>query len=498
MLNLKSMFRLPLVILLVVPFALFSQTDSVVKAPVAPKQTVEQYIEKYSAIAVDEMYRSKIPASITLAQGILESGNGNSRLAVEANNHFGIKCKKSWTGKTIYEDDDAPQECFRKYDAAIDSYRDHSEFLMNNPRYAFLFDLDRTDYKGWAYGLKKAGYATNPQYPELLITFIERHKLFRFDGVKLSEEEDRELKEEKAEIVKSHGKEITNNGVPGIVAKANESYAQIALDYDIKVHQLYRNNDLEKDAVCKEGDTVYLKPKKSKTDSTFHVVAPGQTMHWISQRYAIRLDKLLERNVLIPGKQPAAGELIYLKNKRDAAPKLADTSLREVNIVMDLTMPIQRQDTLRLDTAFNNKVYDNVQLNIATQTPSEYVSEADSLHEFKENLSFFHTVQKGETLYGIGKKYGVRVDAIMYINLLSSDTLEVGQRLIINPAITSADTREPQSIPGVHVVRQGETLFQIAKMYGLTVQDIKATNNLETDQVSIGQRLVVVKPSGKK
>ena len=221
-----------------------AQTDSVV---VVTKMTVVQYINQYSAFAVDEMYRSKIPASITLAQGILESGNGNSRLAREANNHFGIKCKNTWTGKTMYEDDDAPQECFRKYDAALDSYRDHSNFLMKNTRYAFLFDLEPTDYKSWAHGLKKAGYATNPQYADLLITFIERHKLDRFDGTKLSEEEDRELKEEKAEIVKSYGKEFENNGVPAIRAKNGESFAQIALDYDIKVYQLYRFNDLTKE-----------------------------------------------------------------------------------------------------------------------------------------------------------------------------------------------------------------------------------------------------------
>lgn len=477
------------------PLALLGQTDTVAtKPPVLPKQTVEQYIEKYSAIAVDEMYRSKIPASITLAQGILESGNGNSRLATEANNHFGIKCKKSWTGKTIYEDDDAPQECFRKYEAAIDSYRDHSDFLMNNSRYAFLFDLDRTDYKGWAYGLKKAGYATNPQYAELLITFIDRHKLHRFDGVKLSEEEDRELKEDKAEIVKVHGKEFVNNGVPGVVAIANESYAQIAMHYDIKVYQIYRNNDLEKDANCKEGDTVYLKTKKLKSDIEIHVVLGAETMHWISQRYAIKLDRLLERNQMIVGQEPAKGETINLKNKRDKAPKLVTAAIIDVVIHKDSA---QVSEPIKIDTSYNKKVYENTQLNIETSKPVETLNLEDSTHDFKQNLSFFHTVQKGETLYSIGRKYGIRVDAIMYLNLLPNDAIEAGQRLIINPAITNADTKEPQSVPGIHIVRQGETLFKIAKLYGLTTTDIRATNNLENDTVFIGQRLVIVK-DGKK
>jgi LysM repeat protein len=213
-------------------------------------------------------------------------------------------------------------------------------------------------------------------------------------------------------------------------------------------------------------------------------------MHWVSQRYAIKLDKLIERNLMVPGQEPAAGETIYLRNKRDVAPKFADANILDAVIVKD-TMAVL--EPLKQDTTYNTKVYESPVLNLETQKPVESVQEIDTLHEFKENLSFFHTVQAGETLYGIGKKYGVRVDAIMYLNLLQDDRIEVGQRLIINPAISSADTKEPQSTPGVHVVRQGETLFSIAKSYGLSVGDIKATNNLSDDQVYIGQKLVVVK-----
>lgn len=474
------------------------------------KMTVDQYIEKYSSLAVDEMYRSKIPASITLAQGILESGNGNSRLATEANNHFGIKCKASWTGKTMYEDDDAPQECFRKYDAAIDSYRDHSDFLMKNSRYAFLFDLEQTDYKAWAHGLKKAGYATNPQYAELLITFIERHKLHKYDGVKLSEEEDRENKEEKAETIKSYGKEVTVNGVPGIVAKAGDSYAQIALDYDMKVYQLYRNNDLPKDAICKEGDTVYLKSKKNKSDIPTHIVAENETMYKISQRYAVKLEKLLDRNELIEGQEPAVGETIYLRESRDNAPKLRDTVQKvnpviptkpvdEIKVQEPLVITEKAPEVAKVDTQFNEKVYEDPIKNLETQKPVEVeASKPDPMHDFRENLSFFHTVQKGETIYGISKKYGVRVDAIKFLNVLSGDSIEVGQKLIINPAIKSADTKDPQTVPGLHIVRQGETLFSISKMYNLKPADIKATNNLVSDQISIGQSLTIVPAIAEK
>ncbi|MBP7510330.1 MAG: LysM peptidoglycan-binding domain-containing protein [Bacteroidia bacterium] len=474
-------------LLCIIPYLGLAQTDTAVGFSV--KFTVEQYIEKYSAIAVDEMYRSKIPASITLAQGILESGNGNSRLAREANNHFGIKCKSTWTGKTLYEDDDAPQECFRKYDAAIDSYRDHSDFLMRNVRYAFLFDLDRTDYKSWAKGLKKAGYATNPQYAELLITFIEKHNLDRFDWVKLSEEEARELKEGKAETIRSYGIEFENNGVSATIAKPNESYAQIALDYELRVYQLYRYNDLEKDAVYKAGDTVYLRPKKAKTDSIYYQIKGRETMHWISQRYAIKLDKLLERNLLEAGMEPATGEIIFLKNKRDKRPLLRDTMVEKAPQIKETIReePISKNT----DSVYNQKIYENPIQNLETQEPVEVVG-LDSMHDFKENTSFFHTVQAGETLYGIGKKYGVRVDAIQYLNLLQGDSIGVGQRLIINPVIKSADTKEPQSSQGVHKVKQGETLYSIAKQYGLKPADIIATNSLNGNKVYIGQKLIIV------
>ena len=144
----------------------------------------EDYVKFYSNIAMDEMIQFGIPASITLAQGILESGAGKGRLAVQANNHFGIKCH-DWNGKKIYHDDDEEQECFRKYDNPEYSYRDHSLFLTNRGRYSFLFDLKKDDYKQWAKGLKKAGYATDPKYPQKLIDLIQRYQLYKFDNIVL-------------------------------------------------------------------------------------------------------------------------------------------------------------------------------------------------------------------------------------------------------------------------------------------------------------------------
>jgi LysM repeat protein len=460
---------------------------------VKPKLTVTQYIEKYSAMAIEEMYRSHIPASITLAQGILESGNGNSRLATQANNHFGIKCKNTWKGQTLFEDDDAPQECFRKYDAAIDSYRDHSDFLMNNKRYAFLFDLDSKDYKGWAFGLKKAGYATNPQYPELLITFIERHGLHKYDEIKRSEEEEKEQAEEKAEIVRTYGKEMMINGVPAITAKANESFAQIALNYDIKVYNLYKYNDLQKDDECHEGDTIYVKNKKNKAEVETCVLGSGDNTHKIAQRFAIKLEKLLIRNNLVLNQQPAVGETIYLNSKRTDNMMLADTTIQRDSI--QIVQMETANNIIKVDTIIMNEiVYEDPKKNIETMFPvnENTLSYFDTLEEKKAELSFFHTVQSRETLYSIAKKYNVKVDALQFLNAMKNNKIEIGQKLIINPNLPSADTKEPQPVPGYHIVRHGETLFSISKMYNISVPDLKANNTLINNDIKIDQRLVIV------
>jgi membrane-bound lytic murein transglycosylase D len=278
----------------------------------------------------------------------------------------------------------------------------------------------------------------------------------------------------------------------------------------MKVYQLYRNNDLPKDVICKAGDTVYLKSKKNKSDIPTHLVAENETMFMISQRYAVKLEKLLDRNELIEGQEPAVGETIYLRESRDKAPKLRDTvstvkplepikPIEEVKPTEPEVIKEKAPEIAKVDTQFNEKVYEDPIKNIETQKPVELeVSKPDPMHDFRENLSFFHTVQKGETLYGISKKYGVRVDALKFLNVLSGDSIEVGQRLIINPAIKSADTKDPQTVPGVHVVRQGETLYSISKMYNLKPADIKATNNLNSDQISIGQSLTIVPAISEK
>jgi len=289
------------------------------------KLTPVQYIEKYKSIALEHMKSYKIPASITLAQGMLESGNGNSDLARNANNHFGIKCHKGWEGETYTKDDDAKDECFRKYSSVEESYKDHADFLSGRKRYEALFDLKITDYKGWARGLKKAGYATNPQYASRLISLIERYELQKLDK-KPKKEKKRWLigNSEDSDtadyyVGMSKRKVMTNNGVKFVMARQGESIELIGDELDISPWLLRSYNDMAKDATVSEGDTIYMQAKKRKAEVEFHTVKEGETLHYISQKYGIRLKIISRLNHLDKGYKPEKGVVLYLRNKKPSS-----------------------------------------------------------------------------------------------------------------------------------------------------------------------------------
>lgn len=299
--------------------------------------TVEGYISLYSDLAIKEMERYRIPASITLAQGILESENGNSQLALKANNHFGIKCHKEWTGKTYHHDDDIKDECFRKYGNVEDSYHDHSEFLTTRDRYKPLFDLDIADYKGWAYGLKQAGYATNPRYPEILIRIIEENELDRFDKVGSQRSavsgrrsavgaQNSELRTQNSEppslppavfeIAGRGGNDrviFINNGVKFILARGGDDFYKIAGEFKIYTWQVWEYNDLSGRNKLEPGQKVYLEKKKGKTRYDFHIVQQGESLHSIAQDYGIRRKALCRLNRKKTGDKLASGERLRLK-----------------------------------------------------------------------------------------------------------------------------------------------------------------------------------------
>ncbi len=256
-----------------------------------------KYIDTYSDLAVEHMKKYKIPASITLAQGLLESGAGTSRLAQKSNNHFGIKCGSSWKGRTVRHDDDARQECFRAYKSAKESYEDHSVFLANGARYAFLFKLDIADYKGWARGLKKAGYATDPSYANRLITIIETYELYKYDrkGKKGSTVKKASSKQKTAIV--PHQVYIAN-GIAYVVARTGDTFSTISKEVGISAKKLIKYNDLHQDYTLESGDIIYLKAKSKRADKKYpvHVVRPGESMHSIAQKYGITLKSLYSMN----------------------------------------------------------------------------------------------------------------------------------------------------------------------------------------------------------
>ncbi len=289
------------------------------------KLTTEDYIALYKDIAIKKMKDYKIPASITLAQGILESGNGNSRLARKANNHFGIKCHKGWKGKTIYMDDDAKNECFRKYKKAEDSFRDHSLFLTQRGRYSFLFEYDTDDYKAWAKGLKKAGYATNPKYPELLIRIIERNKLYQYDkkskGKKVKKSTDKSSFVPVSTNYKKVGESeagrpiYKNNGKKLVLIKKGDTFNKLAREFDMYTWQFYKYNEVDKKHILQIREVIYLEKKKRKAEKKYkyHKVKQGETIHEISQRYGVRLKNLRNRNNLPDGVQAPVNTRLKLR-----------------------------------------------------------------------------------------------------------------------------------------------------------------------------------------
>lgn len=285
------------------------------------KMSTDVYVDKYKDLAIQQMKLYGIPASITLAQGLLESGNGGSRLATQANNHFGIKCKSTWTGPKIYHDDDSKGECFRKYHTVEESYRDHSLFLKGSSRYAALFELKITDYKGWAHGLKEAGYATNPKYATLLINLIENNNLYQFDrhsgnsgdsgkiqGVNLKNEGI-------ARRPDRNGRQWGyNNGVRYIVARKGDTFETIIRESGLSMDKILKYNDLIHPIDLSDGLAFYTHKKKNSSALTsVHTVARGETTHSISQKYAITIKALHRMNPTLKRSSPMVGQRLRLR-----------------------------------------------------------------------------------------------------------------------------------------------------------------------------------------
>lgn len=310
--------------------------------------TIREYINAYKELAISEMQRTGVPASIKLAQGIHETMAGTSVLVKKSNNHFGIKCKSNWTGESVSHTDDAPDECFRKYSNPMDSYRDHSDFLKSSPRYATLFKLDPLDYKDWAYGLKKAGYATNPRYPQVIIKLIEDYNLQEYCLIALGKApRQNELMakvtadQQQTDVIpavatttvasttmQSENKpaypsgEFKINETRVVYVNAGTSFLSLANQYNVPLARIFEFNDMKESETAEKDQLVYLQRKRRTGNNEFHIVKEGETLNDIASEEAIRIEALLEYNFLTRSIRPATGEQLYLRSKAPSAPKL--------------------------------------------------------------------------------------------------------------------------------------------------------------------------------
>jgi LysM repeat protein len=395
---------------------------------------VADYVRTYAGYAIREMQRTGVPAAIKLAQGILETEAGRSDLVMRSNNHFGIKCKSWWTGEKVYHDDDEKGECFRKYTDAYDSWKDHSDYLRSQPRYAALFELDPEDYEGWAKGLKKAGYATNPKYPQILIKYIENYHLYEYTLIALGRKKadtswiavnlpadktnsttlvnETSATDAGNAVVKNQTIKISQPNLPKpqypdaefrinetrvIFATSGTSLLAIAEKYNVKLGWLYDFNELEKSTEILEKDQlVYLQRKRKQSHNEFHITRDNETLEEISQEEGIRLESLLAYNHLSKGMYPAPGEKLFLRNEAPAMPKLI---------------------------SFNEQSPESEEEAIESADEKSMAASPDLLQR--------HTVQSKETLFSLAKKYQVSQDQIKEWNKLSSGELKVGQELLI-------------------------------------------------------------------
>jgi LysM repeat protein len=394
---------------------------------------IQSYINTYKDIAISEMERTGVPASIKLAQGIHETMAGTSVLVIKSNNHFGIKCKAAWTGKSVSHDDDARGECFRKYDAPADSYRDHSDFLKGSARYASLFRLDPLDYAGWAYGLKKAGYATNPKYAQIIIKLIQDYQLQDYTLIALgkspvngeilakasveknekefipavaivkAEETERTAMPEPESIAKRpqypHG-EFKINETKVIYAKKGTPFLILAQQYNIPLARIFEFNDMSESETLTKDQLIYLQRKRKTGNNEFHIVKPGETLHDIAQKEAIRIESLLEYNQLQKSIQPAIGQRLCLQAKASGRPGLAKNETTQDQIT------VAKNETGMM----------------SAKGPQMQQMGGEAID---------YTVQPKETIYSISKKYNIKIDDLVQWNQLSSYDLKTGQVLKI-------------------------------------------------------------------
>ncbi len=472
--------------------------------------TTDDYINRFSQIAMTKMRKHKIPASITLAQGILESNSGNSTLTVGYNNHFGIKCHENWYGDRTYYDDDEESECFRAYQNPEESFEDHALFLTQRKRYAKLFTYDITDYKSWARGLKSAGYATDRQYANKLISLIERYKLYEYDH-KVMTSDPLNPREEIDEVIQTAAPSRPENGTPANpddpssyhIVKQGETLEDVAQQYKMTVEHLKSINSMYDDTIYPHQrltlveqpkafsevvryteltqeepettepttTTTSTQPVTSNTDQTppsqhtdsipdYHIVKSGEDLNSIAAKYGLNPSLIKQYNGMLDDK-----------------------------VFPHMVLKLVEHPSQTISTEQYTVTHTEDQPTTETVTTTPTVQKT-------ENVSnIYHSVKQGETLYRIALTYGISVETIKRLNQLEDNNIQVGQQLIVSESteqqVSESTQRQISETPVIHTVRQGDTLYSISKQYNTSVANIKTLNNLTDNTISIGQQLKI-------
>lgn len=490
---------------------------------------VYEYVRKYKDIAIQEMKRAGIPASITMAQGIHESSFGTSYLSTNTNNHFGIKCKENWTGKTFKYTDDAPNECFRVYDNVEDSYKDHSDFLRNRPYYQPLFKLDIYDYKAWAYGLKKSGYATNPKYAEILIKTIEDYSLFLLDkGQPLpylnntiptniiennnTEEDDKvensievnpttpAVIEKKNEVIQpTFSTPVTTKKVTKTIFKINkckavkiytkkgETLEVLSNVLNIEKEDLLEYNDLTTDVNLKDGQVIFIQRKKKSNKEGTYKVRAEDNLWSISQKMGIRLAALLSINKLDTGDEPAVNTVLSLKKKVAEKPtlkKLTDAKrIEPVNtksLVKDVGI-VRAKDTIYPDI--------NIPAKLSVDSNKVLGWESDTKLLEKPAIATYPTKKDTIPINIPASKTEAQAPAIAAVPPTNTTTWNPTEKTVYP---TSIDYNKlPKSSTEFHTVTKGDTMYNICKRYNISVAQLMQWNNMSEQSVKLGQVLKI-------
>ena len=468
------------------------------------QEQVEQYIEKYKKLAIDEQIRSGVPAAITLAQGIHEAAAGTSELAIEANNHFGIKCKSTWTGMTYLHDDDAKQECFRKYSSAEQSYIDHSDFLRKNNRYSALFELEMTDYIGWATELKRAGYATNPAYVKRLTDIIEKYNLQVYTAAALNKKNvvagdvvPEKIKTPAIETVKTvktaikeePKKEISNplsetiyyKGLKGFYGKKGDMLLEKAIEYNIRYARLLQLNELE-DAPLPYDMFVFTERKRRVGTVEFHQVQKGETMLLIAQKEAMGLDNLLAFNNLLEGQEPEIGEQLNLQYRMAGTPKLKAKFLEPLLAKEEVNTTTQEKTELIAKVEIEKTI--PVEKEIINEVVLEEAKKEETTKEEGTPVLSNEDLQKMETLKNELQKQEVKTEEVKTEEVKTEEVKpeEVKTEEVKTEEIAAIDSPKEEEVKKTILIDENSPIIDIEKAKRIEAL-LSEENKVEADVV---------------